>query len=360
MATGRVPTTANSPLTVKGDLFGYSTTQARVPVGNDGETLVADSSTSTGLRYQSGYNGNACINGGMDFWQRGTSSTTLGYATADRWWTNNSAGTTTISQETTIVPTGFRYSQKLTQSVSAAALVTYQAMETSTALMFAGQTISLSALVAASASTAVGLEMSFSTSVDNGINGTWTAITAISGGSTTPTSTTFVKLSGVYAIPSTAKSLRIGISIPSITSGTSFYWTGMQFEFGSVPTTFKRSGGTIQGELAACQRYFYQLVNSASLPFGAGMNYTASDAHGTVSLPVAMRIAPTISVVTGTNYYAFRRNGADDQVNSVTLLEASPTNISYRNNTEISGTAGNGGYWLSYNNSASIGVSAEL
>jgi hypothetical protein len=51
MATGRVPTTANSPLTAKGDLFGYSTTQARVPVGNDNEVLVADSSQSTGLKY---------------------------------------------------------------------------------------------------------------------------------------------------------------------------------------------------------------------------------------------------------------------------------------------------------------------
>jgi hypothetical protein len=45
MATGRVPTTANSPLTAKGDLFGYSTTQARVAVVYNGETLVADSST---------------------------------------------------------------------------------------------------------------------------------------------------------------------------------------------------------------------------------------------------------------------------------------------------------------------------
>jgi hypothetical protein len=53
MATGRVPTTANSPLTAKGDLFGYSTAPARLAVGNNGESLVADSSTSTGLRYRS-------------------------------------------------------------------------------------------------------------------------------------------------------------------------------------------------------------------------------------------------------------------------------------------------------------------
>jgi hypothetical protein len=51
MATGRVPTTANSPLTAKGDLFTYSTAPARLAVGNNGETIVADSSTATGLRY---------------------------------------------------------------------------------------------------------------------------------------------------------------------------------------------------------------------------------------------------------------------------------------------------------------------
>jgi hypothetical protein len=51
MATGRVPTTANSPLTAKGDLFGYSTTQARVPVGSNNQTLIADSAEATGLKY---------------------------------------------------------------------------------------------------------------------------------------------------------------------------------------------------------------------------------------------------------------------------------------------------------------------
>jgi hypothetical protein len=40
MATGRVPTTANSPLTAKGDLFTFSTTQARLAVGNDGEQIA--------------------------------------------------------------------------------------------------------------------------------------------------------------------------------------------------------------------------------------------------------------------------------------------------------------------------------
>jgi len=52
MATGRVPTTANSPLTTKGDLFTYSTAPARLAVGANDTALVADSTQSTGLAYK--------------------------------------------------------------------------------------------------------------------------------------------------------------------------------------------------------------------------------------------------------------------------------------------------------------------
>ena len=54
MSAGRIPTTANSPLTTKGDLFGYSTAPARLAVGSDGQRLIASSSSSTGLAWQSG------------------------------------------------------------------------------------------------------------------------------------------------------------------------------------------------------------------------------------------------------------------------------------------------------------------
>jgi len=40
-----------SPLTTKGDLWTYSTTDARLPVGTDGYTLVADSAETTGLKW---------------------------------------------------------------------------------------------------------------------------------------------------------------------------------------------------------------------------------------------------------------------------------------------------------------------
>ncbi len=53
MATGRIPTSANSPLTTKGDLFTFSTGSAKLAVGSNTHTLVADSAEATGLKYVS-------------------------------------------------------------------------------------------------------------------------------------------------------------------------------------------------------------------------------------------------------------------------------------------------------------------
>lgn len=43
----------SSPLTTKGDIYTYATTNVRLPVGTNGQTLVADSAETTGLKWVS-------------------------------------------------------------------------------------------------------------------------------------------------------------------------------------------------------------------------------------------------------------------------------------------------------------------
>jgi hypothetical protein len=42
----------SSPLTTKGDIWGYTTIEARIPVGTNGQMPMADSTAATGLSYQ--------------------------------------------------------------------------------------------------------------------------------------------------------------------------------------------------------------------------------------------------------------------------------------------------------------------
>ena len=48
---------ATSPLTTKGDIWGYSTSDARIPIGTDGQILTADSTQSLGLKWATASSG---------------------------------------------------------------------------------------------------------------------------------------------------------------------------------------------------------------------------------------------------------------------------------------------------------------
>jgi hypothetical protein len=52
------PSSSPSPLTTKGDIYTYSTADARLPVGTDAQCLTALASETTGLKWAS------CSSGG--------------------------------------------------------------------------------------------------------------------------------------------------------------------------------------------------------------------------------------------------------------------------------------------------------
>ena len=155
MATGRIPDANTAPLTAKGDLYTYSTANARLAVGSNGDTLVADSAATTGLRYTAGVGlTQPVINGGMDVWQRGTSisiaASNNGY-TADRWQTYTGANQAiTVSRQSVADSTNLpniqyciRY-QRNSGQTGTGDLNIGQNIETANSIPLAGKTITLS------------------------------------------------------------------------------------------------------------------------------------------------------------------------------------------------------------------------
>ena len=89
------------------------------------------------------------------------------------------------------------------------------------------------------------------------------------------------------------------------TNDATFEITGVQLEVGSVATDFEFR--SYAQEFALCQRYLYVLADQAggstARPIANLQAYTTSYLYGTVDLPVEMRTPPTIVSSSGTNYF---------------------------------------------------------
>ena len=153
---------------------------------------------------------------------------------------------------------------------------------------------------------------------------------------------------------------------PTGTASTNDYFelTGVQIDVGTYTSTtaptFRRSGGTIEGELAACQRYYYLHAQGTNQAIGMAANTVATEATGSVSFPTKMRTTPTLVSVTGTNFYRFFRNNANDDFNSFLIYLPTTTSALIYNGSEISGTVGQAGYFYANSATASVAFSAEL
>jgi hypothetical protein len=78
-----------------------------------------------------------------------------------------------------------------------------------------------------------------------------------------------------------------------IQSNTFETW-GLQAEYGSKATPFQTATGTIQGELAACQRYYLRTTAGGNFGrFAIGMADATTSSSLIYNAPVSMRIVPT-------------------------------------------------------------------
>ena len=313
---------------------------------------------------------NAIINGGMDIWQRGTTfSPSAGAGNLfmpDRWIYYKGGGTYTVSRQSSGL-TGIQYCarvQRTAASTDTNIIYSSYNFESADSYRFAGQTITFSfyarkgADYSASGST-LSVYMSYGTGTDQNI--TTTGQTSLATNSATLT-TSWQRFTTSVAVPSTATQLFIQTSFTPVgTASTNDYYeiTGIQVEAGSVATPFSRNAGTIQGELAACQRYYWRFTAAAG-----GANYlclgrTTTQVDVEIQHPVQMRTSPTALEYGGTTDIS-DINIAGYNTTSLSFANASVLFASIRANIGQASLAQGKTYVFGVQTSAYYGFSAEL
>ena len=321
---------------------------------------------------------NAIINGGCEIAQRGTAAVTLTAASflypVDRMFAGRSSGTTgaTAQQISGTTLTGFNNAiriQRTAGNTSTNDLYFGQSMESLNSIPFAGQTVTLSFYARAganysSASSNLAVRLYSGTGTDQ--SGLGSAFT----GSATPISTaqaittSWVRYSFTAAISSNATQLQfLAFYTPSGTAGAADYVdvTGIQLEVGSQVSPFTRSSGTIQGELAACQRYCYKVTNDATDKTIASGGYYASTVFlGAINFPVTMRTAPTATIVNASSYWGLYANSGIDYGDTLAVTRATLNSCNLELGGNVSGTAGHAAQLATANAAALLILSAEL
>lgn len=348
-------------------------------------------------------NRNLIINGAMQVAQRGTSSTTDGYNTVDRFKMSNAGNdeAPTASQQvltssdTGVWEKGFRYSYRLTNGnqtsgaqvndritlqhiieaqdiasmgwdyASSSSYITlsfwckssvaqnfYARLQTSdgTSQGFAFETGALSANTWTKVTQIISGDsnLQFDNNVDTGLVIEWVMYRG-----TDKTGSMILNswgaFDGAVRVPDMA-------STWYTTNDATFEITGVQLEVGDTATPFEhRSYGD---ELARCQRYYYKLDGGGN-PLGSGIWYSANQVLAHFSFPQVMRASPTISE-SGVGFASCYTVGTAINSTSGTGFD-NIKNYAARINviTGSGGTAGQGTY-VHMSNGESVQVDAEL
>jgi hypothetical protein len=330
--------------------------------------------------------GNAIINGAFEINQRGFTSLTNGGFTFDRWRQDVVGGTVTGTLQT-FTPgaapvsgyEGANFLRTVVAGQSAAGHYAIANQRIEGVRTFAGQTVTISFFAKAATGTpkiGVGVSQGF------GSGGSPSA-PADAGAAAITISTSWARYSVTYAVPSISGktlgtnpdnylAIELWFSAGStfatrassigIQNNTFDIW-GVQVEAGSVANPFRRNANSIQGELAACQRYYQRFTGSSFSSPTIGRTASTTGIETFHWLAVPLRVVPTSMGLGGTwNFVGMSANILTGTLTSpgVNTARSTPSVISFDVTTPAT-TAFVTGYLRASNDvNAFIEYNAEL
>lgn len=354
----------------RGSALGTAVAEGMVSYLADSDRLEVYTTTWTPVGVSSAPN--VIINGAFDIWQRGTSIANTGATAfgADRWQLGGSSlNNSTISRQTAAT-TDATYGMRWGRNSGVTTATTHRMMhvlESAESKQFAGEPVTLSfrALRGANAPTTLTAVIYCGTGTDQTGSDLWAGWTGgtIAASTNLNIGTSVASYSVTANIPSSANQIAVYFEYASTGTAGANEWYQLEtvkLESGSVATGFRRAANTLQGELAACQRYYFRSQGTAAYTHHAGFGFvfTSSDARITMTYPTNMRTAPS-SVEFG-NIVINDSANASWPISAITLNE--PSTFATGLVCTISGaTGGRFGRLINNNNTGGfIALSAEL
>lgn len=381
----------NGALAIRTAVNAIDSSMADLKGGTTGQVLTKASGTDMDFTWATASGGsnqfyagkNKIINGDFYVNQRNfTSTTTYGAYGFDRWWIDASAGTTYSAQTFTpgTAPVsgyeGKNFARLVTASQSGGGDYAAIDQRIEEVRNFAGQTVTVSLWAKASTGTP-----KIGVAIDQHFGSGGSANVTTSGGTAT-ISSSWARYSFTFAVPSVSgKTIGTGsyinlylmTSVGTTVSGSGYpavglqnvtidFW-GVQMEAGSSATDFQTATGTIQGELAACQRYYFRATSAQGGVYSQFTSfapaYSSTNVSMPVPVPVTMRANPTsvdystVTLSDGTNFVTASSVGIDSH-SSATVPKVSA------GATGLTATTRSYSLWANNSSTAYLGISAEL